>query len=198
VTTIAVVDHGAGNLVSIAQGLERVGATVVVATDPSGLAGADALVLPGVGTTRGVMDGIDAGGFRSSIEGWDRPLLGICVGMQVLFASSDEDDARCFGFLPGKVELLEDAPRLPHIGWNDVAITDDPLFAGLGADPTFYFVHSYAPTPDRSADVIGTATYGRRFTAAVRSGQRMGTQFHPERSGENGIQLLANFVAMIP
>ncbi len=195
-TTIAVIDHGAGNLVSISQGLERVGASVIVATGPSDLARADGLVLPGVGTTRGVMDGIDAGGFRTSIDRWDRPLLGICVGMQVLFDRSEEDDANCFGFIPGTVGRLVDTPRLPHIGWNDVATGDDGLFADIEANPTFYFVHSYAPSPDRPADVIGTTTYGAPFAAAVRSGQRIGTQFHPERSGVNGLQLLANFVAM--
>lgn len=195
-TTIAVIDHGAGNLVSISQGLERVGATVVVATGPTDLARADGLVLPGVGTTRGVMNGIDASDFRTSIDGWDRPLLGICVGMQVLFDNSEEDDADCFGFIPGTVERLIDAPRLPHIGWNDVSTGDDALFAGIEANPTFYFVHSYAPSPDRSADVIGTTTYGQPFAAAVRSGHRIGTQFHPERSGANGLRLLANFVAM--
>lgn len=195
-TTIAVIDHGAGNLVSISQALERVGASVVIATGPTDLGAADGLVLPGVGTSRGVMDGIDAGDFRTSIDQWERPLLGICVGMQVLFNSSAEDDANCFGFIPGTVERLVDAPRLPHIGWNDVATSNDSLFAGIEANPTFYFVHSYAPSPDRPADVIGTTTYGTPFAAAVRSGQRIGTQFHPERSGANGLQLLANFVAM--
>ena len=195
-TTIAVIDHGAGNLVSIAQSLARVGADVIVATEPSDVARADGLVLPGVGTTRGVMHGIDAAGFRTAIAQWDRPLLGICVGLQVFFDSSQEDDARCFGFVPGTVERLADAPRLPHIGWNDVSMDDDPLFIGIEPEATFYFVHSYAPRPAQNDTVIGTSTYGETFASAVRAGRRVGTQFHPERSGENGLQLLTNFVAM--
>lgn len=195
-TKIAVIDHGAGNLVSIAQSLEHVGANVLVVSEPSELAGADGLVLPGVGTTRGVMDGIDAAGFRSSIAQWERPLLGICVGMQVFFDSSQEDDARCFGFVPGTVDRLAHTPRLPHIGWNDVLMEDDALFADIEPGATFYFVHSYAPRPAQDDSVIGTSTYGETFASAIRLGQRVGTQFHPERSGKNGLQLLANFVAM--
>lgn len=194
-TKLAVVDHGAGNLVSIAQGLERAGATVTVATGPEGLVGADGIVLPGVGATATVMEGIGAAGFTEAIRTWEGPLLGICVGMQVLFESSDEDDACGFGFIEGRVQRLADAPRLPHIGWNDVETNDDPLFAGIGDSPTFYFVHTYAPVPDDDSVVIGRSQYGSSFAAAVRSGNRVGTQFHPERSGPNGLRVLANFVA---
>jgi len=194
VTRVAVIDHGAGNLVSITQGLERAGAAVTVAASPDELAGADGVVLPGVGATAAVMAGIDAAGFTGAIRAWGGPLLGICVGMQVLFDRSDEDDARCFGFIDGHVARLAGAPRLPHIGWNDVDTADDPIFAGLDRAPTFYFVHTFAPRPDDASVIIGTTRYGSDFVAAVRSGNRVGTQFHPERSGSNGLAVLANFV----
>lgn len=191
-TRIGVVDHGAGNLVSIAQSLQKVGAEVVVTSNPADVADCDGLVVPGVGTTRGVMDGIDAAGFRPTIRDWTRPLLGICVGMQVLFDRSDEDNAECFGFMSGAVVPLRNAPRLPHIGWNDVTNTPNPLFEGC-EDATFYFVHSFVPAPADPAVTIGTTTYGTSFTAAVYADNRWGTQFHPERSGEAGLRLLGNF-----
>jgi glutamine amidotransferase len=193
--TIAVVDHGAGNLVSIAQGLVRAGAEVVMATGPAGLEGVDSVVLPGVGATRTVMNGIDAAGLREPLRSLEVPLFGICVGMQVLFDTSEEDDAECLGLIPGVVRRLRNAPRLPHIGWNDLSIERaDPLFDSIPDEPV-YFVHSYAPEPvDRSA-VIATSDHGDRFVAAVRAGSVSGTQFHPERSGGVGLAILANVVA---
>jgi glutamine amidotransferase len=196
VTRVAVVDHGAGNLVSIAQGLERAGATVTVAVSPEGLRSVDGVILPGVGAARAVMAGIESAGFVDPLRQLPVPLLGICVGMQVLFDGSDEDDVPCLGLIGGRVRQLEDAPRLPHIGWNPIdAAGDDPLFRRLGDQPEMYFVHSYAPVPDDPSVVIATATHGRRFVAAVRQGDVSGTQFHPERSGEAGLLVLANFVA---
>lgn len=195
-TRIAVVDHGGGNLVSIARGLERVGADVVVADDPRLLGDADGIVLPGVGSTASVMAGIRDAGFERPLLDATVPLLGICVGMQVLFESSAEDGAVCLGILGGRVERLVDAPTLPHIGWNDLDIVaPDPLFAGLAAHPEVYFVHSYAPVPTDPAVVVATSCHGRPFVAAVRRGRVAGTQFHPERSGETGLAILGNFVA---
>ena len=115
------IDHGAGNLVSIAQGLERSGADVIVAETPSELAGADGVVLPGVGSTGAAMRRLDEGGFVSPLRELDRPLLGICVGLQLFFETSEEDGASCLGLLGGRVEKLRSAPKLPHIGWNDLS-----------------------------------------------------------------------------
>ncbi len=193
--TVAVVDHGAGNLVSIAQGLVRAGADVVMATGPSDLVGVDSVVLPGVGATKTVMDGIDAAGLRGPLRSLDVPLFGICVGMQVLFDTSEEDDADCLGLIPGVVRRLRNTPSLPHIGWNDLRIErPDPLFDAIPSEPV-YFVHSYAPEPDDPSTVIASSDHGDRFVAAVRSGSVSGTQFHPERSGRVGLAILANVVA---
>lgn len=191
---IAVVDHGAGNLVSIGQGLERAGAEVTIATDPDQLHRVDGVVLPGVGATATVMEGIRSGGFERRLLDLDVPLFGICVGMQVLFDTSEEDGAACLGLIRGEVRRLRGAPRLPHIGWNTLEVRPDGLFEGLGDDPVVYFVHSYAPVAEDEAEVIARSSYDEPFVAAVRSGSISGTQFHPERSGTTGLAILANFV----
>lgn len=191
---LAVVDHGAGNLVSISQGLERIGAETVVVDSPGDLDAFDGVVLPGVGSTGAVMDGIRRHGFEKSLRESEAPLLGICVGMQVLFDRSDEDDAACLGLIPGTVTQLVGAPTLPHIGWNDLEVlggTD--LFEGVD-QPVVYFVHSYAPVPEDPQVVTATSRHGSRFAAAVRLGRVEGVQFHPERSGGTGLRILSRFV----
>ena len=196
-TTVAVVDHGAGNLVSIGQGLRRAGADVKIATCPDDLEGVAGLVVPGVGATGAAMARLDRAGLVSSVKGFPGPILGICVGLQLFFNGSEEaEGGRGLDMIPGVVRRLEGTPLLPHIGWNDVAVRPDPLFAGLGPSPTVYFVHSYAPVPVDPDTIIGTTEYGSsRFASAVRLGRVAGVQFHPERSGEAGLHLLGNFVA---
>ncbi len=191
---IAVVDHGAGNLVSISQGLERAGASVLIAVSPDDLGEVDGIVLPGVGATASVMGGIRNAGFELALKENSLPLFGICVGMQVLFEGSHEDGATGLGLIAGSVGRLQNAPTLPHIGWNEITTEPDPLFVGLPPTPEVYFVHSYAPVPDDAALVIAHASHGDEFVAAVRSGLVSGTQFHPERSGQIGLSILSNFV----
>jgi glutamine amidotransferase len=194
-TRIVVIDHGAGNLVSIAQGLAAAGARVAVIDDPAGIDGAAGIVLPGVGSAAAAFDRLDAAGFVEPLRHTPLPLLGVCVGLQLLFDGSDEDDAGGLGLIPGRVRRLRDTPRLPHIGWNDLEhLRPDPLFAGIPPGATFYFVHSYAPVPDEPGDVIARSDYGRPFVAAARRGRIAGVQFHPERSGRPGLRVLANFV----
>jgi len=194
-TRVVVIDHGAGNLVSIAQGLSRAGAQVDVVDDPSGIGNAAGIVLPGVGTTGAAMERLASAGLVEPLRQWDRPLLGICVGLQLFFDHSEEDGTDALGIIPGRVQLLEGAPLLPHIGWNDVTFEPDPLFSGVAPDATFYFVHSFAGVPDDESVVIARTEYGKPFVAATRTGNRVGVQFHPERSGSAGLQMLANFVS---
>lgn len=195
-TTVAVVDHGAGNLVSITQGLERAGAQTILASEPHQITGAHGVVLPGVGTTGAAMQRLERSGFIPTLTHWPGPLLGICVGLQLFFQASSEDDSTCLGLMDGRVERLQETPRLPHIGWNDLLITaEDPLWEGLPSHPTFYFVHSYAPSPADPRLVTAETEYGRRFCVAVRDGRRVGVQFHPERSGANGLRVLSNFLS---
>ncbi len=192
-TRLVVVDHGAGNLVSISQGLAASGTEVEISADPAMITAADGVVLPGVGATATVMAGIEAAGLAASLRGLKVPLLGICVGMQVLFDHSEEDDSPCLGLIPGVVRRLEGTPRLPHIGWNDVD-GSHPLLTGT--DHTFYFVHSFAPVPDDPDVIIGLTDYEDVFVSAVSSGNYYGVQFHPERSGSAGLRMLANFVSL--
>ena len=198
---VAVVDYGAGNLVSIGQGLAAVGADVVLATGPAALAGIDGLVVPGVGAAAPAMERLRRRGLVEPIRAWladDRPYLGICLGLQLLFETSDEDGAETFGVIPGRTTLLADAPRLPHIGWNQVELQRrHELFDGIPAASNFYFVHSYAGRPEGPAAdglVLAETEHGGRFVSAVARGRMTGVQFHPERSGRDGLRLLANFV----
>jgi imidazole glycerol phosphate synthase glutamine amidotransferase subunit len=200
---IAVVDYGAGNLVSIDQALTTVGADVTLVRDGEAMRQADALIVPGVGAAEPAMAHLDRRGLTGPIRAWlvaGRPFLGICLGLQLLFEGSDEDGATTLGFLPGRTVRLEDAPTLPHIGWNQVTRTrDHPLFEGIVDGADFYFVHSYVGAPaDGAADaVLATTEHGRSFTSAVARGALLGVQFHPERSGPDGLRLLANFVDVV-
>jgi len=200
---IAVVDYGAGNLVSIDQALRTVGADVVVARDPDALADVHALIVPGVGAAEPAMARLDAAGLTDPVRAWaasDRPFLGICLGLQLLFATSDEDGAATLGVLPGRTERLAHAPTLPHIGWNQVERTRaHPLFDGIADRADFYFVHSYAGVPETAADdaILATTDHGETFVSAVARGALLGVQFHPERSGRDGLRLLANFVDLV-
>ncbi len=201
---VAVVDYGAGNLVSIDQALTVAGARVRPATRGSDIDGADLLVVPGVGAAAPAMDRLRAGGFVDPIRTWlaaDRPFLGICLGLQLLFEGSDEDGAETLGVLPGRTVRLAGAPTLPHIGWNQVVRRrEHPAFAGIRDGADFYFVHSYVGLPAGGLDadpVLAVTEHGTRFASAVSRGRMIGVQFHPERSGADGLRLLANVVGML-
>ena len=192
-TSVVVVDHGAGNLVSISQGLAVTGADVEISSDPGAIAMADGVILPGVGAAGTVMGGIVAAGLEDLLRRLQVPVLGICVGMQVMFDRSDEDGTACLGVIPGVVRRLEGTPRLPHIGWNDVD-GSHPLLAGT--DRCFYFVHSFAPVPSDPDVIVGLTDYDDVFVSAVARKNYYGVQFYPERSGPAGLRLLANFVSL--
>ena len=212
---VAVLDYGVGNLHSAAKALDRAGADVRVVATVDAAGGAAGLVVPGVGAYGACLTGLASAGGAAAVAGWlegGRPLLGICVGMQLLFEASEEgpvsDGA---GVVPGKIRRLtggvrgtprgcpgESGPvKIPHIGWDEVTVRPGSrLFAGLGDGTRFYFVHSYAPEPDGQA-VAAVCDYGGRFAAAVEHGNLFGTQFHPEKSGRAGLALLANFVTQV-
>lgn len=199
---VAVVDYGAGNLVSIEQALTHVGAQPWRARRAAELANAAALIVPGVGAAGPAMARLRRSGLVDPIRDWiaaDRPFLGICLGLQLLFDSSDEDGARTLGILPGVSRRLVDAPTLPHIGWNQVRRRrSHPLFDGLSDDADLYFVHSYAGAPTAAASdaILAETEHGRLFVSAVARSNLLGVQFHPERSGADGLRVLSNFVRL--
>ncbi len=194
-TRIAVIDHGAGNLVSIVNALTALGEDPRVVTSPDGIAAAEAVVLPGVGATAPAMRRLVETGLDETLRTWEGPLLGICVGFQLLFDDSDEDGQACLGVIPGTVKEITGRP-LPHIGWNDVEHSGDPMFTGIPSGEPFYFVHSFAPVPQNGSATVATTDHGGSFVAAARDGNRVGVQFHPERSGVSGARLLNNFLTM--
>lgn len=197
----AVVDYGAGNLVSIRNALTLVGVDTVVARDAAGLIEADVIVVPGVGASGPAMDRLRRRGLVEPIwaavasGAW---YVGICLGLQLLFERSDEDGARMLGLLRGRVSRLEDAPRLPHIGWNQLELVrPHPVVAGIRDGSPAYFVHSYAPVPDDPDIVVARTEHGGRFVSLVAHERMVGFQFHPERSGRDGLQLLLDTMRLI-
>lgn len=205
---VVVLDYGSGNIHSAAQALERAGARVELSADRATALAADGLLVPGVGAFTAVMNQLDAvrgGEIVDKRLVMGKPVLGICVGMQVMFEHGVEHglDTQGLGQWPGLVDKLENAPRLPHIGWNTIQPpADSKLFAGLESE-RFYFVHSYGVrnwelvAGPLAAPLVTWAEYGDSFVAAVENGPLSATQFHPEKSGEAGIQLLRNWLSSL-
>jgi glutamine amidotransferase len=197
--TIAVVDYGMGNRRSVEKALEQVGARAFITSDRERLRKADGLVVPGVGAfPKGMRSlrelGLDE--LLGELVGEGKPVLGVCLGMQLGFErSSEQGGAEGLGIIAGEVrELLHGELKLPHIGWNEVTLrASSPLLEGLPARCSFYHVHSFAPVPAEESDVLGISTYGEPFTSIVASGSFYGVQFHPEKSSAAGLRLLANF-----
>jgi imidazole glycerol-phosphate synthase subunit HisH len=198
---IAVVDYGAGNLVSIEQALETVGARVTIVQDADGLHDADALVVPGVGAAEPAMARLERQGLTDPIRTWSasgRPLLGICLGMQLLYEGSDEDGAVTLGLLAGRTVGLRGAPTIPHIGWNQVErMRDHPILDGVPDGADLYFVHSFVVAPTDRTTIVAETEHGTRFPSVVAQDNLVGLQFHPERSGVDGLRVLADFVTIV-
>ena len=198
-SAVVVIDNGGGNVASVCFALERLGAASELTSDPERIRSAERVILPGVGAARDAMARLETAGLTRVIPALQQPVLGICLGMQLLFESSAEGDCACLGILPGRLERLAAATGLPvpHMGWNQLEILrPSPLLAGLADGEYVYFVHSYAVAvgPDTQA----TCDYGRRFTAVASRGNFHGVQFHPERSAAVGARLLGNFLALAP
>jgi glutamine amidotransferase len=194
---IAICDYGMGNRRSVEKALQHVGVEPVITADPEVLRSADGVILPGVGAFPEAMRNVRALGLEEVLRGLRAPLLGVCLGMQLLFERSGEfEGATGLGLLPGDVTPLR-APKLPHIGWNQVTFErQSALTAGLGAAAAFYHVHSYACRAAEPGDVVGRGEYGERFASIVERGSVFGVQFHPEKSSRDGLALLANFAGV--
>ena len=193
---VALIDAGGANLASVRWALERLGARVTVSADPRALARAERIVLPGVGAAAAAMTRLRAAGLVEPLRALAAPLLGICLGMQLLFEASDEGEVEGLGLLPGRVRRLRagEQLRVPHTGWNRLRVARaDPLLAGIPDGAQVYFVHAYAAPV--SADTVAACRHGDEFAAVVRRGHLAGAQFHPERSAAAGARLLENFLA---
>lgn len=210
---VAVLDYEAGNVRSAAAGFTAAGAEAFVTSSVVEARGADALVVPGVGHIRSCLDNLRASGLHDLLGEWiadQRPLFGICVGMQLLYEHSDEGPTDALGLLPGRVERFPAGVVVPHMGWDLVTAADgradDPLLAGVAGERC-YFVHSYYAVPTDKMHVVGTCDYGllapsldgdaAGFPCLVREGSVVGTQFHPEKSGTVGRRLLTNWLSTL-
>lgn len=199
---IAIIDYDAGNLTSVQRALRELGAESCITREPSVIAAADRVIFPGVGAAGACMASLRATGMDDALRdavARGAPVLGICVGMQLLFERSEEDGGvDCLGLLPGTVRRFRPAERalkVPHMGWNPVRFADgEPLAAGIAPGSAFYFVHAYFCDPDPALAAIATSDHGEPFCAGVRRDALVAVQFHPEKSGPVGLRLLRNFV----
>lgn len=195
---IGVIDYRAGNAPSVGYALERLGVPYRLVADPVALRACTAVILPGVGAARATIDSLHESRLVEPLTRWaveeQRPFLGICIGLQVLLDHSAEGDVDCLGWVPGRVERFPDTLRVPQIGWNAVRTTRaHPVTDGLGPDAYCYFVNSYYVVPDDPADALGVTEYGHEFCSVVARGNIVATQFHAEKSGPVGLELLRRF-----
>ena len=194
---VVIIDTGGANLASLAFAFERLNAGVRVTHDPLTLTEASHVVLPGVGAASEAMKRVDDAGLKGILSSLSQPVLGICLGMQLLFDRSEEGQTPCLGVLPGTVQRLvsRSGRPVPHTGWNQLeGQREDALLEGIGPRDYVYFVHSYAAPV--TTDTVASTEYGSWFSAVVRRGNFCGTQFHPERSGRTGARLLQNFLRL--
>ena len=194
---VVIIDSGGANLASLRFALDRLGARSAVSADPREIAAAPRVLLPGVGAAADAMQRLHALGLVDCLRKLQQPLLGICLGMQLLYTHSEEGDTPCLGLVPGTVRRIHAAPGLtvPHMGWNTCdTLGTDPLLAGVSASDYFYFVHSFAAPV--SAATTASVDYGGPFSAAVAHGTFRGVQFHPERSAQAGARVLASFLRL--
>jgi len=204
---IVVIDYKAGNLTSVRLALEHIGREVTITDKPEVILAAERIVFPGVGAASSAMDNLKRLGILDSLQkvvADGVPFLGVCIGMQLLFDGSAEDDGtKCIGLLPGEVRKFEPSDsscKIPQMGWNAVKIVNEhPLFEGVEDESEFYFVHSYYPCPSERKMIIGQTEYaGVNFASVAGWGNIVATQFHPERSGAIGLRLLENFCKWSP
>ena len=192
-----IIDSGGANLASLQFALQRLGASAAVTTDSTAITRARRVILPGVGAAADAMQRLRSAGIAELLPTLKQPVLGICLGMQLLFSRSEEGSTDCLGILPETVRRLKPSPGLPvpHMGWNQLApLKDDPILEGIAANDYVYFVHSYAVPV--SAITLASTDYGIAVSAVVRKGNFWGAQFHPERSAGTGARLLANFLRL--
>lgn len=194
---VVIVDSGGANLASLTFAFERLGVQARISREPKTIAAASHVVLPGVGAAGSAMQRLKSTGLADVLNLTTQPVLGICLGMQLLFRHSEEGPTECLDVIPGAVHRLHSAPGrpVPHMGWNQVVCDrPDPLTEGLGRDDYAYFVHSYAASI--SAVTVAHSEYGKPISAVVRRANFCGTQFHPERSGKTGARILENFLRL--
>jgi glutamine amidotransferase len=190
-----IVANGGANVASLQFALERLGCTPRLSADYKEIAAATHVILPGVGAAQDAMSRLDAAGLSTLIPQLSQPVLGICLGMQLLYESSEEQNVRCLGVLSGRAHRFEPAAGrpVPHMGWNQLRVAHDhPLLAGICNGAFAYFVHSYALSP--ASETVAVSDYGAEFSAIVSRGNFHGAQFHPERSAKTGAKFLANFL----
>jgi imidazole glycerol-phosphate synthase subunit HisH len=195
VSRVVLVDSGGSNIGSVQYALQRLGVDAPLSADPEAIRAAERVILPGVGAAGPAMQRLQSLGLVDLLRGLTQPLLGVCVGMQILFERSEEGDVACLGLLPGTVRRLAPAPgvRVPHMGWNRLdTLRASPLLEGIAAGAWVYYVHSFAAPV--TEDCVATSTHGDAFAAVVQRGNVGGAQFHPERSAEAGARLLENFI----
>ena len=197
---IAIIDYGAGNLTSVERAVAYLGYDGKVTADPEVILSSQKVIFPGVGAARATMGNLNERGLDEALKACykaGKPMLGICIGIQILFDYSDEEDTECLGILSGVVSKFEATPRLkvPQIGWNEVYQTQShPIFQDVPDPAHFYFVNSYYPIPARLPTIIGQTTYGVEFCSVVAHGNLIATQFHLEKSGRVGLKMLDNFL----